>query len=78
VYGAPWVNRTPEFGLQNRRFTTRTNRACLGDPGRDRTASYPVLETGAPPFMRLGHMFGTPPGIRTRAVPARPASLHAL
>ena len=27
ITGAPWVNRTPEFGLQNRRFTTRTNRA---------------------------------------------------
>ena len=38
----------------------------IGLPGRDRTASYPGLESGAPPFMRLGVLnFGAPRRIRT-------------
>ena len=29
LLGAPGVNRTPDYGLQNRRFTTRTNGAQI-------------------------------------------------
>ena len=41
LLGAPGVNRTPDYGLQNRRFTTRTNGAKLAgkpglEPGTDR------------------------------------------
>ena len=50
-----WIEQTIEVLIQVNTGIFQNNTTNYGDPVRNRTASCPGLESGAPPFMRLSH-----------------------